>query len=114
MIAIPAEVAQTIEELAAEDLFATVDRTLTGPVCGDCSDFARAYEPGTVVRHASVDHVRFCWRLREDLAEQTRQEMWAEGAWLRAAEAGTPDTWREEELERMAAASGLPIPPGMF
>lgn len=51
---------------------------------------------------------------QEDFAAQQEGEIWAENAWLRTAEAGTPDTWREEELERMAAASGVPIPPGYF
>lgn len=49
-----------------------------------------------------------------DEARQMRDEMWAEDAWLRAAEAGTPDTWREEDLERMSEAYGLPVPPGMY
>jgi hypothetical protein len=47
-------------------------------------------------------------------AAQQEGEIWAEDAWLRAAEAGDPASWREEELERMAAASGLPVPPGFY
>ena len=59
--------------------------------------------------HETVAEARDC----EWDAQEARAEIYAEDAWLRAAEAGTPDTWREEDLERMSAAFGLPIPPGM-
>lgn len=39
--------------------------------------------------------------LDEQRNAEARAEQHAEGAWLRAAEAGTPDTWAEEERERM-------------
>lgn len=44
--------------------------------------------------------------------EEARQEAWAENAWLRAAEAGTPDSWAEEDYERMVAAVGYGSPYG--
>lgn len=47
----------------------------------------------------------------DELAAEQAGEIWAEGAWLRAAE----NQWDpEDDLERMAEASGLPIPPGMW
>lgn len=38
--------------------------------------------------------------LDKELAEQQQAEIHAENAWLRAAEAGGPDDWREEQRER--------------
>lgn len=82
----------------------------SGIKCGQCKRY-----------HETVHDVRQCYRdarggylSDQEFAEQQAQEIWAENAWLRAAEAGTSETWREEELERMAEASGLPIPPGYF
>lgn len=63
-------------------------------------------------RHTSVDQVRECADDFYADEELSNQIAWAEDAWLRVAEAGTPDSWRDEDLERMAEASGLPIPPG--
>lgn len=39
-------------------------------------------------------------------------ERYAEGAWLRAAESGNPDTWADEERERTIDALGYGPPPG--
>jgi len=71
--------------------------------------------------HTSVSAVRQCYTdarggyLRaEDAIAASAEEVRAENAWLQAAEAGNPDTWRENELERMAEASGLPVPPGLY
>jgi hypothetical protein len=71
--------------------------------CGECQQ-----------RHQNVAAVRACHEIAEGQRQQQADEIWAEDAWLRAAEAGDPATWREEELERMAEASGLPVPPGWF
>jgi hypothetical protein len=78
--------------------------------CGQCSEV-----------HGSVREVKACYTdarggylSDQDFADAQAREIWAEDAWLRAAEAGTPETWREEELERIAEASGLPIPPGFY
>lgn len=78
--------------------------------CGSCRQL-----------HGSAAEVRQCYTAARggylsdrDFYDQQQREIWAESAWLRAAEAGTPGTWREEELERMAESSGLPIPPGYF
>jgi hypothetical protein len=71
--------------------------------CGECKQ-----------RHQSVAAVRACHQIAEQQRQQAADEIWAENAWLRAAEAGTPDTWREEELERMAEACGTPVPPGFY
>ena len=40
------------------------------------------------------------------------EEIAAEGAWLRAAEAGNPDTWADEDRERQIAFEGYGPPPG--
>jgi hypothetical protein len=66
------------------------------------------------IYHQSAAAVRACYQAAEAEAAQQAAEIWAENAWLRAAEAGTPDTWRDEDLERMAEACGLPVPPGFF
>jgi hypothetical protein len=81
--------------------------TDTGIRCGGCST------PWDIRRHASVADVRRCCAVMVTIAAEVNDELAAEGAWLRAAESGTPDTWREDDIERMAAASGLPVPPGM-
>ena len=61
-------------------------------------------------RHETVAEAREC----EDLSAQAAAEIWAEGAWLRAAEAGSPETWREEEIDRMTEALGYGPPPSMY
>ncbi len=43
---------------------------------------------------------------------QQQAEIWAEDAWLRAAEAGTPDTWAEENIARLTEIYGYGPPPG--
>lgn len=65
-------------------------------------------------RHQNVAAVRDCHRILEDQLQQQLAEIWAENAWLRAAEAGDPATWHEDDLERMAEATGLPVPPGFY
>jgi len=50
----------------------------------------------------------------EDFAAQQRGEIWAEMAVERYLEGWYRMPDREEELERMAESSGLPIPPGFF
>jgi hypothetical protein len=42
----------------------------------------------------------FLRALAREEAEQQAAEIWAENAWLRAAEAGSPEDWREEQMER--------------
>lgn len=69
---------------------------------------------GCQARHENVAAVRACHAITEDHRLQQEAEIYAENGWLRAAEAGTPDTWRDEELARMAEASGLPVPPGFW
>lgn len=40
------------------------------------------------------------------------EELYAENAWLRHAEQGNPDTWADEDRERMTEALGYGPPPG--
>lgn len=44
---------------------------------------------------------------------ESAAEIHAEGAWLRAAEAGNPDTWVDEDRERQIAFEGYGPPPGL-
>jgi hypothetical protein len=45
--------------------------------------------------------IRRCYEgLAADRKAESDAEIWAENAWLRAAEAGTPDTWADEDRER--------------
>jgi len=81
--------------------------TATGIVCGGCTEASR-----TTRRHADVAAVRFCFALTDARAAEAAAEIYAEGAWLRAAEAGTPDTWADEDRERMIDALGYGPPPG--
>lgn len=57
--------------------------------------------------HDTVVEAREC----ADFSAQAADEVWAEGAWLRAAEAGTPDTWADEDRERMTEVLGYGPPP---
>lgn len=59
----------------------------------------------TEARHCEAEH----WRMAAEAAAEQEAERRAE----QYLERGTPDTWRDEELERMSEAYGLPIPPGM-
>lgn len=70
--------------------------------------FAHHIAGGDPHPHDTVDEARKC----EDEIAEAYAEHRAENAWLRPAEAGTPDTWRETELAGMSAAYGLPVPPG--
>lgn len=69
------------------------EATLTGPVCGSCSDtYSVDGEPRVQVRHATVEHVRTCHALAEEAAAQQAADIWAEGAYLRYAEGGWDTT----------------------
>lgn len=63
-------------------------------------------------RHSSVAEVRACWFQLEDDRTQAAAEAYAEGAWLRAAEAGTLETWAEEDRDRLIDLYGYGPPPG--
>ena len=76
-------------------------QTEAGPRCWSCKG-----------RHENTAAVRACHQISRDLADQQAAECWAEDGWLRAAEAGTPDTWEDEDRERMIAAYGPPPPWG--
>lgn len=76
--------------------------------CGSCHD-----------RHASAEDVRRCYTdarggffTDADFDDNQAAEIYAEDAWLRAAEAGTPETWEEENRDRMIEACGYGPPPG--
>lgn len=92
-----------------DDFYRLPGHVPSGIRCGACTD-----DLHEVIRHTDVATVRACHLRRADWAAEAAAEQQAESAWLRHAEAGNPDTWREEDLERMAAASGLPMPPGMY
>lgn len=79
------------------------EATVTGVVCGECTDNLEV-----VTRHASVAHVRVCWSTGMEAAAEHRAELWAENAWLRHAEGGWDTTgayaaeiWEDER--RMAS-----------
>ena len=63
-------------------------------------------------RHENVAAVAACHVISRNLRDQQAAEVWAENAWLRAAEAGDPASWEDEQRERQAAVWGRP-PPGM-
>lgn len=69
--------------------------------------FYHTTTPGNDHQHVTVAEAIEC----DIESAQMHAELEAENAWLRAAEAGAPDTWRDEDLERMAEAYGTPIPP---
>jgi hypothetical protein len=92
---------------------ATYQTTSYGlPVATDTGIRCANHWDGQRIRHENVDAVRACYAITRDLADQQASECWAEDAWLRAAEAGTPDTWREDDIARMAEALGYGPPPG--
>lgn len=80
------------------DLYSQVAETVTGVVCGQCSDWRE-----TTVRHATVAHVRECWANAEDAKAQMAAETWAEGAYDRWAEGGWDLTGAYSEELRIPA-----------
>jgi hypothetical protein len=71
--------------------------------------------PETRHPHETVCEAVDCqtqFEIDEADAQQAAAELYAENAWLRAAEAGTPETWREEDFDRMVDALGYGPPPG--
>ncbi len=62
--------------------------------------------------HASAAAARECWERTQEEQVQAAQERAAEDAWLRAAEAGNPDTWAETEREAQTDFYGYGPPPG--
>jgi hypothetical protein len=65
--------------------------------------------------HTSVQEAVDCqtqFEIDEADAQWAASELYAENAAVRAAEAGTPETWREEDLDRMVDALGYGPPPG--
>lgn len=90
--------AAAVEELEGVNYGGHPEVTSTGIVCGACTE-ARE----TVVRHASVAHVRACYNAEERAAIEHAAEIWAENAWLRYAEGGwdvtgsySAELWQEE------------------
>jgi hypothetical protein len=61
--------------------------------CGSCK-----------LTHPTAAGVRRCYDEAAFDAAESAAELYAENAWLRAAEAGTPETWAEEDHERMLEA----------
>lgn len=59
-------------------------------------------------RHATIEAIRDCHDERYFDDAMYRQEDAAENAWLRAAEAGNPDSWAEEDRERWTEIYGIP------
>jgi hypothetical protein len=76
--------------------------------CGQCNG---THPTVADVTRCHIDYRGGFLDCREAATEQAA-EIDAENAWLRAAEAGTPDTWAEENLERMIEACGYGPPPG--
>lgn len=107
--AIPASQARTIDQLEGQGAYAELpDITLTGPVCGSCSQHARRVEGDrrAQVRHATVEQVRYCFAVNYDAeaevrAEQLverRTEMYFEGAFREP----TAEDLMEDARERWA------------
>lgn len=87
-----------VAELRSVVYCGTPEATVTGIVCGHCSDHTAA-----PVRHASVRHVEACYDAQVEMEAEARAEAYAEGAWLRHAEGGwdvtgayAAELWEEE------------------
>ena len=79
-----------------------VDRGPGHVRCGNHPEEWRVY-------HKSVAAVRACYAILEDMAREQQAGIYAEDAWLRAAE----NRWDpDEDRERMAEALGYGPPPG--
>lgn len=79
--AIPASQARAIDQLEGDGAYAELPEiTLTGPVCGSCTQHARRVEDDRQiqVRHATVEHVRYCFGVNYDAEAEARAEMLAE------------------------------------
>jgi hypothetical protein len=84
--AIPASQARPIDQLEGRGAYAELpDATLTGIVCGSCTQHARRAEWDAgqvkirdVIRHATVEHVRYCFGVNYDAEAEARAEMLAE------------------------------------
>jgi bacterioferritin-associated ferredoxin len=79
--AIPASQARSIDQLDGEGAYAELPEiTTTGPVCGSCSQHARRVEDDRriQVRHATVEHVRYCFGVNYDAEAEMRAEAYAE------------------------------------
>lgn len=79
--AIPASQARTIDQLDTGSVYPELpDATLTGPVCGSCSQHARRVEDDRriQVRHATVEHVRYCFGVNYDAEAEALAEAYAE------------------------------------
>lgn len=103
---IPADQATSIEELR-EGYFAIPENTLTGVVCGFCTQIERKGGNRVQVRHASVAHVRYCFATNYEAEAEMRAEQHAENAWLRWAEGGWDPTGAYA-AESLLTAGGLP------
>jgi hypothetical protein len=73
---IPASEATTVEALR-EEYWGLPQATITGIVCAECSTIVRrnSDDPTAVIRHATVDHVRFCCSQIAAMDLEHRQEM---------------------------------------
>lgn len=112
--AIPASQARTIDQLDTGAPYPELpDATLTGPVCGGCSQRARRieWEAGRIrtrdaIRHATVEHVRYCFgvnydaqaEMRAEVEAERRTEMFFEGAFRMP----TAEEQEEDARERWA------------
>lgn len=78
---IPADQARSLDRLDGEGAYAELpESTITGPVCGSCSQHARRNEGDRriQVRHATVAHVRYCFGVNYDAEAEARAEVLAE------------------------------------
>lgn len=86
---IPTAQARPVAELE-QTYFELPESTETGPVCGSCSQHARRSldDRRVQVRHATADHVRYCFganyeaeaEMRAETLAERRTEMYFEGA----------------------------------
>jgi hypothetical protein len=88
--------AKPLGRLTMSGFFRSDDRDLTEYVAS-----AFRFQPRDLPLPERLALVRKCWEgLCADRKAESDAEIWAENAWLRAAEAGTPDTWADEDRER--------------
>lgn len=102
---IPAEQARPVAELE-QTYFELPEFTETGPVCGSCSQHARRSldDRRAQVRHATADHVRYCFgtnyeakaEMRAETLAERRTEQYSEGAFRMP----TGEEAYEEDRER--------------
>ncbi|WP_215544986.1 hypothetical protein [Amycolatopsis sp. CA-230715] len=94
--------AAPVDDLLRHYWFGQPEATLSGVVCGHCSDVVN----DRMVRHASVNHIRACF----DAGEEARAQAEAERAVDRSVERSFEDRgcWDTREQEQVEWSLGIP------